>query len=204
MSDDTYLVFPWGSHLKDAATMLVEAVAGGAASAEGKFNDVTLKAVPGTTVAEILAAYDFAVEAAARAYRESPEGKARKAASEARLRNDQAEADLLLQQIDTLDFSNDVAVLAWLRRFQGPSDHVGVQANKLKVLAAFDRRGFCANENIGEAYREHDRENTFRYLVGQALSCLQSAGAIHGIFLTFHDRWLAKFEPSLTQQGSSQ
>jgi len=182
-----------GTDVNDAAQELIDAVAGGAEAAEGKFNDVLLRAVEGTTVAQIVAAYHEGLDAQAKAYAESPKGIAEKARQAAYQIELQKLADRLMAELPSLDFSNDVALLDWLHRLQDPSDYSGIRFDKEAVVKAFNDHGYVASANIGDDFNEDDRENYARYLVGQALSCLKSMGAIHQVFGTFHERWKAKF-----------
>lgn len=86
----------------------------------------------------------------------------------------------------------DVAVLDWLCAIQDSTDHVSVAVDKAAIIGAFESAGFKPNVNCGPAFREDDRDNVFRYLVGQALDGLQSV-AIHEIIHKFSDDWKAKF-----------
>lgn len=186
------LYFSPGSHINEAAKKLI-AVAQTGVSAEGEFNGVTLVAGRNSTVETIVARYHEGLEAQSKAYRASPAGIAAEAAAVARKIAIQAEADALMAALPSLDMTDDVAVLEWLDRFQDPSDYIGIKADKAAVIRAFTDAGYVANANTGDDFREEDRDNHARYLVGQALSCLQSVGAIHQVFGTFHARWKARF-----------
>ena len=188
----TKLHFSPGSHVDDAARELIEAAKNGQ-PAEGDFNGVTLVAGRNSTVEAIVARYHEGLEAQSKAYKASPAGIAAEAASVSRKIAIQAEADALMAALPSLDMTDDVAVLDWLDRFQDPSDYIGIKADKAAVIRAFTEAGFVAGANCGDDFREDDRDNHARYLVGQALSCLQSMGAIHQVFGTFHERWKAKF-----------
>lgn len=193
MSETKKLRFLGGTHISRAAQELVDAVAAGAEAAEASFNDITLRAVKGTTVSEIEQQYDTASTARAEAYEASPQGRAAKAKAIIERQSQQEQADALMAELPALDFASDVAVLDWLNRFQGPSDHGGVNVDRAAVVKAFTDHGYKPSVNLGDDFNENDRDNYTRYLVGQALSMLQSVGAIHGIFGTFHERWKAKF-----------
>jgi len=60
-------------------------------------------------------------------------------------------------------------------------------------VSACEKAGFVANANTGKAYKADDRDNSFRYLVGQALAGLKDGPAIHSILHKFAKEWREKF-----------
>lgn len=183
--------FGAGEHIEEAAQKLVTA-AHEHGSACGTFNDILLTAKDGDTLAGILAAWRAESKARAEAYAASPEGI--KAARDAADRRTAAQwkHDALMDVLPRLDFSDDTKVLDWLCEMQDPSDHVGVAVDKKAILDAFAAHGFLPGVNCGEDFNGADRDNMHRWLVGQALSTLQSV-AIHGIIHKFADEWRTKF-----------
>jgi hypothetical protein len=163
-----------------------------AAPAFMEFNGVRVEAMPGATPDELVASWSAKMEAKAAAYWESPEGKALKAEQEDRRARIQSKADALMTALPRLDFTNDVAVLNWLCEMQEPSDHIGVIVPRTKIILEFKKRGYMPNVNCGQDFRPDDRENVFRWLVGQALDGLNGP-AIHGIIHKFAADWKAKF-----------
>lgn len=182
-----------GRNVSEVAKEMVAAVKAGAKSAHAVFNEVSLVAVRGTTVSDIEAQLHAGYAAASEAYRKSPEGIAAKAKEQSDRRNMQATADALMVEFKTLDMASDVAVLDWLDRFQDPSDNTTIRTDTKRVIEGLKAAGYVSNANCGPAFNESDRDNYARYLVGQALSCLESVGAIHQVFGTMHERWKAKF-----------
>jgi hypothetical protein len=181
------LTFAAGSHIESAASALARS-----APAEGEFNGIMLRAEFGETADAIVRRWEAESAARAKAYAESPEGIAA-AAERDRERSDlQARHDALMRRLPSLDFKDDVSVLDWLCAMQGPSDYIGVIVRGETIIAAFEKHGFKPNANTGRAFRPEDRENVFRYLVGQALDGLQGP-AIHGIIHKFVGEWKAKF-----------
>lgn len=191
MTEKHTVHFGAGLHIKKAAeTLLAAAKQHGASS--GQFNDIELTANTDSTVDGILADYDVRQKASAEAYRKSPKGvAAAREADEHRARL-QAKHDELMRDLPALDFTNEVAVLDWLCAMQDPSDHIRVKKNPRAIISAFKRAGFEPGVNCGEAFRKGDRDNEFRWLVGQALSTLKTC-AIHGIIHKFAAEWKAKF-----------
>lgn len=185
-----------GQHINNfAAELAREAAKHGAAT--GKFNDIELVASASSTADDLIAQWDQKMQDARIAYQNSPEGKAHAAAREARINAAQETHDRLVRDLGTLDFNDDVAVLDWICAIQDSTDHVSVVVNKAAILSAFEAAGFEPGANVGDAFKPDDRENVFRYIVGQALDCLKSV-AIHGIVHKFVDDWKSKFlKPSI-------
>lgn len=161
---------------------------------KAKFNDIELTANSDTTADSVVAFYGEESKRRGEAYRNSPEGK--KAAREAEERRValQQKHDALMQQLPTLNFADDVAVLDWLCEFQDPSDHTGVVKQNDAVIVAFAAHGYHPSVNTGKNFNESDRDNFARYIIGQALAGLQcEVGAVHQIVHKFVDDWKKKF-----------
>lgn len=180
-----------GEHIDNAIKALVHAAQTHGA-AKATFNGVELVADPAATASALLSEWSRKQEEAAFAYRNSPEGKAAEAKREASIQSAQETHDRLVQDLATLNFKNDVAVLDWICAIQDSTDHVGVAVNKAAIADAFAAAGYEPAVNIGKDFKPDDRDNVFRYIVGQALDCLQSV-AIHGMTHTFVANWKAKF-----------
>lgn len=179
-----------GTHLREAAKKLVAALAEHD-EVSGQFNGINMTATKGATVDGILADYETRQEAAAEAYRKSPEGI--KAAHEANARATAAKEKYAAQmrKLPTLDFGSEVAVLDWLCDIQDATDHVAVTVDRKTILAAFAAHGLLPGVNCGGDYRKGDRDNEYRWLVGQALETLRRV-AIHSIIHKFAKQWKAQ------------
>lgn len=185
------LRFEPGEHIDSAAARLIAALAFDP-DPHGRFNDITISAKAGDTADAIVARWDVDMAARSEAYRKSPEGIASARAQTERTAALQATADRLMFELLTLDFSNDSAVLAWCEALQEPSDHCGAKLARDVVLGVFRAHGFESSVNCGPDFDGEDRENMFRYLVGQAMAGLEGP-AIHPILHRFAADWRAKF-----------
>lgn len=183
------LTFMAGSHVSDAISELIAE-----APAEGEFNGITITAHPGDKHQTLLAQWNAAMDARAKAYRESPEGLADAAEQEQKRQQLQSRHDSLMNRLPSLDFKDQVAVLDWLCAMQEPSDYRGVIVRGNTILCTFSKHGFKPSVNTGADFKPDDRDNVFRYLVGQALDGL-SGPAIHPILHKFVGEWKAKFLP---------
>jgi len=183
--------FPAGMHIARAAELLCEA-AGEHGEARAAFNDITLTATRGNTAAVIVAEFEARSAAAAKAYRESPDGIAAEERRQQARRDLQARHDALMARLPALDWSNDVAVLDWCCEMQEPSDHAGVVVKKDTILAEFAKHGFRPNMRTGSDYIADSRPVSHSWLIGQALSTLRHC-AIHGIIHQFAAQWKERF-----------
>jgi hypothetical protein len=145
------------------------------------------------TAEDIVEEWRQTVNARSIAYVNSPEGKAAAAAREAKIAEMQEAHDLAIQDLRSLDWSSDVAVLDWVCRIQGATDHIGVVVRTQEIVDTFRRHGFEPSVNCGDAFKPDDRDNVHRYIVGQALDNLGSMGAIRGIIHKFAGDWKSRF-----------
>ena len=159
-----------------------------------KFNDIEFTIPQGEhDSTEIIKVYEKISDDKYRQYLDSPEGKAA-AESDARdIEEKQKQIDELTQQLDTLDFSDVRKVLDWCVAFQEPSDRVGTQRDKSLILEKFADHGYIPNMNTGKEYKANDKENSAKYIIGQALGGIEYIGAIHQVIHKFADEWKAKF-----------
>lgn len=188
-----HIEFGAGTHIAEAAKMLVAARDREGCPVQGQFNDIVLVADLATTPDDIVVAFNRECARRSKEYRNSPEGKRAAAETEQRRSAAQSKHDALMAALPSLDMSNDTAVLDWLCGMQEPSDHVGVIIRRSTIVSVFESAGFVANANTGKNYKEGDRANMFRYLVGQALDGLKRGPAIHPIIHKFSDEWRKKF-----------
>lgn len=85
------------------------------------------------------------------------------------------------------------AAVEWVRRVQPATNHVSVGVPADRILQALTRRGYVAGECRGDDYVAGDREIEGRYIVGQAMECLEQHGAIHQLVASFAGRWLSRW-----------
>lgn len=159
-----------------------------------EFNDIELVATEDSVAENIVEDFNVKIAEAAKKYSESPEGQRAAIEREERKQEAQRKADALMEQLLSLDFNNQEAVLNWICEFQDPNDHIGVAKDNEKVLKIFAEHGYQPDVNTGKAFNGEDRDNFARYIVGQALDGLRSdVGAIHPIVHKFTDSWKEKF-----------
>lgn len=187
------LTFAPGTHIDNAAKELCAAAIERGTDAIGTFNGVTLTASPTDGWQDVAARYNREQEERSAAYRASPEGQAAAARSERERADLQGEHDTLVGLLPRLDFGDRVAVLDWLCALQPASDRIGVKVDRAAIVAAFEAKGFKTGVNCAADYRPDDPDNSFRWLVGQALDFLQHGYGIHAILLKFAAEWKERF-----------
>lgn len=138
--------------------------------------------------------YRQKVEAAQAAYWASDEGKKEAEQSSLCKARLQTKHDNLMLTLKDLDFKNDEALINWLCEYQEPSDYIGIVKFPEDVVSVFARFGYFPNVNCYENFNGKDRDNFARWLIGQALACLESdIKAIHPIIHKFAEEWKLKF-----------
>jgi len=98
-----------------------------------------------------------------------------------------------IEQLKTLDFVNLALVLDWLCEVQPLTDTIGNDDMCSEIVDIFNKHEFKANVNVGSYYDGNDKYNVALYIIGQALDCLQSIGAIHPVVIGFTKQWKNKF-----------
>ena len=181
-----------GENVSETAKRIIAMANESKETITANFNDITLTANEGDKAEAIVTFYHEESGRRAEAYRNSPEGKKAAREAEERKQKMQQKHDALMQQLPSLDFNDDVAVLDWLCEFQDPSDYIGVSTQKDVVLATFAAHGYHPSVNCGKEFNGEDRNNFKHWLVGQALDGLQKVGAIHQV--------IQKGTPFLRQQ----
>ncbi len=190
----TPLEFLPGDHISQAAEKMVDLVRRTGRDVAALFNGISLVATKSTTPSDIVAFYNSESERRAREFRESPEGKAEARRNELDVIRLQAMCDRLVADLpETLDSGNLSLIINWLTTMQESSDRIGVKTPGAEIIRQFHEHGFEPGVNCGPAFNGEDRENFARWLIGQALDCLQNGPGIHPIVHKFAKTWRNKF-----------
>lgn len=157
------------------------------------FNGVAIVAKPGCKASDLEVYFHEEFKRRAQAWRESPEGKAaaRKRAQE--IVRKQKKVDKLMTQLPQLDFSDLWKVILWLKEYQINFNDVGTKEDSKLVLDAFVEKGYLPGVNRKEEFNGEDKENSARWLIGQALASIVEYNCIHQMFPSLAMRWREKF-----------
>ena len=184
-----------GQDIKRFAQELITRATIDSVDVEGEFNGITLRvsSAEPVTADELVNFFSQEMDRREDEYKKAPE--VIKAAEEAEARKNalQKKADQLVTQLDSLDFGNLEAVIDWIVDFQDASDHVGVSYDRQSVINAFRSHGFDIGVNTGKTFNGEDAENFAKWLICNALSFINSDGAIHQVVHKFAEDWKKKF-----------
>lgn len=99
----------------------------------------------------------------------------------------------LMRELQTVDLRDVAKALDWMVRAEDPLGHGHTKADRALIVSTFEASGYRAGENVGPAFREDDRDNVARYIIGQAMDGIARMGAPHQIIHLFAERWRARF-----------
>lgn len=158
-----------------------------------KFNGIELMANQESTADDIINDFLKKSDKATEIYDKSPEGQSAARESEESKEKAQMKADALVEQLSSLDFTNQELVLDWVCEFQYPSDHGDVVNDQGKILEIFSEHGYYPKVNTDEALNREDSDNFARFIIGQALDGLRNVHAVPQIVHGLTDDWKKKF-----------
>ena len=147
----------------------------GVSVVKANFQGVELTVDSDSNVEDIVSFYDKEMDRLCEESRKSPEGQRLVREKEKSLVEAQRKHNALMQQLDRLDFSNDVAVLDWVYEFYEVYCHCGrsIVMRLQVVIATFTAHGFQPDVNNGDDFDENDRSNYARWIIGQMLDILE-------------------------------
>ncbi len=186
---NTHLDFLAGTHIRAAAQALVEA-----APSSAEFNSVRIAMSVGMASGDIVAHYDREMTARSEAWRNSPEGKAAEARSLVALEDAQRKVDAGVATLGRMAFGDIGHVLAWWEGMVEPLDRVGVECDRVAIVATFVRHGYEPGVYCDAAFVADNREIHARWIIGQCLDGVTRMGAPHCMALTFIAGWRTRFE----------
>lgn len=104
----------------------------------------------------------------------------------------QERVNTLVENLNSLDFSNYDSIFDWIRQFATPSDTRGVTYNRNKVLAIFSLNGL-SNNIYSEIIEMNDPTSCARQIIRMALEDINKHGSPHVLTLRHIDEWQEKF-----------
>ncbi|MDD2299475.1 MAG: hypothetical protein PHN69_04465 [Candidatus Pacebacteria bacterium] len=152
------------------------------------FNDYELIVTPKDDPTELL--HKFTVEMAVREveYRKSPEY--RKHQEELNQRKSIQKNKLNQLCAHYPDFNNIDAVVEWLEKL---SECDLISLKDSGIVSMFEVHGYFPGVNTYENFNANDKDNFGRWLIGQALGCIEDFGGIHPIFNDHAKQWRERF-----------
>lgn len=182
-----------GMDIKDFAKLLVEKKDLHQQSVYAEFNGIKVIADRYSTIKSVLDDFSKQNEERRVKYHNSPEYKELVKISAINSKKTTETLREKIEQLKTLDFVNLVLVLDWLCEVQPFTDTIGNDDMCAEIVDIFNEHEYSANVNVGNYYDGNDKDNVALYIIGQALDCLQSIGAIHPVVIGFTEQWKNKF-----------
>jgi len=144
------------------------------------FNDMEMRAQPDSTPEGLVDDWNRRMEAARKAWQESPEGIAYEQNRLAEIAKAQAKVNELEEKLNSvlLDQGMD-ELMEWVAEFTSNTDWVGVTFDKEFVIGAFEHVGFKENWHVGKPPEWFDtRQKLGQYIVGQMLDGYKNHGCV--------------------------
>ena len=152
------------------------------------FNDYELVVTPEDDPVEVLRKFNTEMDRRDAEYRASPEYKKAQEELEQRKAVQRKKIKLLCDNYP--DFKNIDAVVEWLEK---ASECDIISLRGLGIVPRFEVNGYHPNVNCYDKFNANDKDNFGRWLIGQALSCIESFGNIHPIFKDHAKQWRDRF-----------
>lgn len=159
----------------------------------GTFNGIHIVADKETNADSLVNFFRIEVKRKQEEYEKTPEYKEVQEKSKSEIMQMNEQMQIKMKELSSLDFKNLDTVLTWCCDVQPLTDRNGVNVPKDKILNIFNINGYFPKVNIGEDFKEDDKENFARYIIGQALGCLIHMNVIHPLVITFTEKWREKF-----------
>lgn len=197
--DHVELVPSIGEDISNAASDAIKLVSRFNSPVRFKFNAHLMEANVLSTVDGIVLEYGQKCDAAYEAYLASPEYAENKRLDAIEVSKHQATVNQLMLELPSA--IRDTKVLcAWLYRLTPAVDRVDVKWDREFVMNTIKNAGYKTNAGVISDEMSEDSKRTGRallfsshvafgnYLIGQALSCMESGMGPHPVFQTFYER----------------
>lgn len=189
----------WGLDIYTATKNMVNVFNENGERIETTFNGVTIVVDEDNNIPEELVTnYLIELRRQADDYRESDEYKQTKIEEEKQVKEWQADADMLMEKLDKLDFTNKGEVLDWLASIQDYTDDRRVNVNVSKIIDAFMKVGFRPFAGIDDEKKRAEIYNIkgghAMMIIGQSLDMLIKHGSMHHVVVSWVKTWNEMFE----------
>lgn len=178
-----------GQSIQTAAKAMIALAVESQEPVLSEFNGIVIVGEPQDSYSKIVTRYHEASKKQHEEYLASPEGKKAAADSEDRRLMLQKRADALMAALPHLVFTDVGEVLEWFCAAEEPRDHIGVTISFDTIRDILAAHGYEAGANCSDDFKEDDRENFARWIIGQALSNPCPPLVNH-----FANKWRERFE----------
>lgn len=178
----------WGEHLAHAIRWMYLVANANNAEVQMEFNEETVTIRPGDNPEEVICAYQEKISNHGKEQRNSPEHTAYQ---EAIKKQKYAQHKKLLTLCkEKPDFDSLESCIDW---FDALSKLDLLLLSHLPVAGLFQKHGYRSNVFIGKDFNPEDKEVFARWLIGQALHCIETVGTIYPMFSEHAAFWKEKF-----------
>lgn len=178
-----------GTHIASACKEAVAIAMQERQNVQFSFNGIELLATPDSVPAKLEAEFTAKLEAAAKAYRESPKGIAEAQKRTAEIARKQRSVNTALAVLKHIVADHDKLML-WLKSFTEDADDIGVQFTKSLLAEELEAAGYTENEHVGQKPEWFcTRERMAHYIVGQAINCLRRGMGPHPVTRGFVEKY---------------
>ena len=181
-----------GSYIGNVAKEVCAIVADVKASVSFDFNGIACLVKPGCTAADVEADWRRDCDAAAEAYRNSPEGKqrAKERAEAVKAKQDRIDRKLLPmlpRVVGNLD-----KLVRWIAQASDVMDDTDVKVDYPAIVAAFEAAGWKDGAHVGRKPSSFTKQMLGEYLVGQAIDCMKRGMCPHPVSQKFAQEYAEK------------
>jgi hypothetical protein len=171
-----------GEHIVSAVKEMALVANANNAIVTMQFNEETVTVWPEDDLNEVIAAYQEKIN------KKSPEQEAYR---EVILERKYAQRETLLTLCkEKPDFNSLESCINWFVEV-GKLDLISI--SHLPIAELFEKHGYLPNVYINDEFNPEDKEIFGRWLIGQALHCIQKAGTIYPMFSKHAEYWKKKF-----------
>lgn len=114
--------------------------------------------------------------------------KARKLEIEAR--ND--EMFNLMKEFAKIDYSDHYELIDWFHRLHPIANDSDVYTASKEIVFTLETFGYKKNANLNEEFDRNDSTNYAKYIIGQAIVCLDKVGSMPDVLNRFMIEWMSK------------
>lgn len=156
-----------------------------------QFNGIRVEVTSETTPASVFQKWKDDSEESYQAYLRSDESKKRDLERATRANENQRILDQARQEAEILDLTNMDHALSWVNQWYNAADDVDVKWSPSEMQSYLTNSGWKAGDCVGHPDVKTDKVIMGRWLLGQAMSCMNSMMPPHPVFGTFYEKYLA-------------
>lgn len=195
-----------GENIEYAAESAIALAKKEDASVSFFFNEISLCVDANSQKKDVVAAFMSAIDKRADDYRKSPAGQAALSKRQQEVAAKQARLDQQVQNMDAAIQGGLKTLIPWIKQYADDGDDIDVNRHHDTVLKKLVDAGYKSGECTGKDFVKGNKEIMGRYIIGQAVSCMDGSGPFGkmgphpNLTIRFADEYLAM--PDAPSTGS--